>query len=353
MSTQKILTAAIVALVLLSWGVVAAPPAPQNSTQTSPSAGPESIVVKRCQVIWEDDRTISSKIQGRIKERKVKDGDLVEEEQELALLDDSEARLEFKRQDMLGNSELDEKTSYLKWVEYLARFDAASRLVNSRAIPLEEWRLAKVNVEVNDLLTQKEVEKRQIEKIKANQSKLILEEHVIRSPIRGIIQKCFKREMELVTPSDHQMFRIVATDKVWVEGWADIRDVYRVKLEQAVEVKLALFEAERTPLDSSEEKRSPVSPGQPSTSSRPAPGGERSKEQRVKLPQEEIPFPGTITYIDPNVDFSARAFKVRALVANKYDKETNLPILRAGMNANMTIKLEDKPSSEKNGDPKN
>jgi multidrug efflux pump subunit AcrA (membrane-fusion protein) len=352
MGTRKILTAAIAAVVLLGLGLVAAPSAGQNSAP-APAAGqaaaPGGIPLVDCEISWEDQRTISSKIQGRIAERPVKDGQLVDVDQILARLDDREAKLELKRQEILGNSDLNERKEYKKLEEYSARRESAERLDRIQAIAREERRMADVNVEFSELSMQKEAETRRIEKIKAEQAEVLLNEHVIRSPIRGMIKKCFKREMELVTPSDHQLFHIVATDKVWVEGWAPVSQVYKVRVGQNVNMSLALLRRSttRVPVD----RPSPISPGLPSSTSRPLRTPEPLPEETpIELPEGvDNSFEGTIVFVDPDVDFGAGRFRVRAEVQNKYDPDSNLPILRAGMNANMTIKGK---SAAKNGETK-
>jgi multidrug efflux pump subunit AcrA (membrane-fusion protein) len=346
MVTRKILAAAIASVILLSWGLVAAPSAGQNAAPAGPTAAPPpgSIPLFNCNIRWEDERTISSKIQGRIAERPVKDGQLVEEGDVLARLDDREAKLEFERQDILGKSDLNIRKEYTKHEEYSARLESAIRLGRLQAISNEEERMARVNVEFSELSLQKEAETRMIEKIKADQAELILNEHLIRSPFRGMIKRCFKREMELVTPSDHQLFQIIATDKVWVEGLVDVTYVYRVKPGQSVKMKLSLLPSERP---------NPISSGLPPSTSRsarpPEPPSELQSEPQIELPVENS-FEGTIVFVDPEVDYSARNFKIRAEVQNKYDPESGLPVLRAGMNANMTINI--KPAA-KNGEAKN
>ena len=314
MITRKILTATVVALLFVGWGVVAAPPAPQAANQPANPNRAGTISLENCQTFWEDERVISSKIPGRIERRYVNDGQMVDKDEDLAQLDDREAQIELKAQEILGKSELDELVQFKKWVEYSTRFDVASRLVLPHAISEEEWRLAKVNAEVNELMTRKEAEKRQVEAYKADKAREFVDDHKILSPMRGIIKKCYKREKESVTPNDLQMFHIIATDSVWVQGNAKVKDMFRVKKGQSVIVKLAI------------------------------------SKDGPPLPQEQLEFEGTIVFIDPSADFAGGDFMVRAQVNNKYDPENNEPILRAGLKANMEIDLKPppKPGAEKN-----
>ncbi len=313
MGTRKLFTAALATLVLVGWGVVAAPPVQQPdkpAANAGQNAGLQLIYPDLCFIMWADERTISAKIPGRIAKRFVKDGDRVEPGKELARLDDREAQVEFDVQKILGDSDLDELVQYEKYVEYLARKDAADRLVNPRAISIEEWRLAQVNVKVNEYMTRKEAEKHKVEKLKADRAKIFLDEHYVTSPIKGIVRTCFKRENESVAAGELQLFHIVATDRVWVEGVVSTRDMYRVKTGQAVTVRLK-FDGPDMP--------------------------ELQVQSRKPLKEEMIEFYGSVIFIDPQVDRGNQFFKVKAEVENQHDPVTKDPILRAGLRAAMSI----------------
>jgi RND family efflux transporter MFP subunit len=311
------------ALALLCFSALAAPPVKQTRG-SAPAAG--TIVVEKCKLFWEDERFISSRITGRIEEMLVSEGDLVEKDDVLATLDDREARLDLALQTIVADSDLDERNQVEKLNEYRARLDAAERLFKTRAISEEDYRLAVVNVKVNEILALKEKEKRKIEQVKKEKAEELLNDHVIKSPMRGIIQKRNKRQGESLSPNDLQLFRIVATDQVWVEGLVSIKDLFQVRVGQRVDVQLTL-QSEFDPLGIT---RSPSSAPLSTKSESGA-----ATEKRAKLPQEEILFPGTIVFIDPEVEYTNKAAKVRALVENRDD------ILRAGFLAKMTIYTDD------------
>jgi multidrug efflux pump subunit AcrA (membrane-fusion protein) len=316
---KRVFAAFAAAAISLTWGALAA----QSTTQDPSGASGSGIIrIDRCTTAWADTRVVSSKIPGKIDRRLVADGQAVEEGEVLAMLDARDAELELAIQEILGNSDLDEKSQKQKLDEYLARLDTAAMLYPHRAISEEEWRLAKVNVRVNEFMTLKETEKRLVEQKKAERARVFLDDHVIRSPMRGIIKKCFKREKESVTNSDLQLFDIVATDKVWVEGQAEVSDIFRIRVGQEVVVKLAISRQERTIPE-----RQPTSPGL------------RSTEVPTELPQEKIPFPGKIVFIKPDADALNSKFIVRAEVDNQFDPETGDPILRAGLNTVMKISV--------------
>ncbi len=300
MRKQRFLVAAVVAIGFLGFGLVAARPAQQPPEV---SAASEIINLQFPKLVWSDERIISSKLPGRIQSRFVNDGAAVKAGDVLAELDLREAKLEDERQQLVAKSDLLEKIARATYEEYQARSDANDRLIKSRSISYDEWRLGIVQVLLNGLKVEQEVEKTKIEKNKAKQTELILGEHIIQSPINGRIQKCFKREHEQITPNELQLFRIVATDKLWAEGLVPARYAFRVKEGQRVTVQL-VFQDE---IDS---------------------------RKIVHLPQSDEVFEGRIIFIDPDVNDATQLFSIRAEVENRDD------LLRAGFKCTMKIHLQ-------------
>ena len=306
MSTRKFLTAALVALALVGWGVVSARSAPQGK----PNPGGGSITLRNCKIVWFDERIISSKIPGKIVSRPVKEGDTVEEGYELAVLDDAEVRIEYKMQKFLGDSELGVRNAKAKLDEYRARKDAADILIASHSISREDYRIAILQVIINEIAVEQEEEKSKVEKFKAERLEALLDDHRIKSPMRGVVQKCSKREGESIPANDLQVFRIVATDRVWVEGTMSANDLFRVRKGQSVVVRLT-FEGE---------------PGE--------------------IPAEaNQQFTGNIVFLDPDVDLTSGTFWVHAEVQNLSNKEGQ-EILHAGLKCDMTILLGQPPAQE-------
>ena len=300
MSTRKFLTAALVALALLGWGVVAARSAPQGQ----PIAGRASIEVKSCKSVWAEEGTISSKIPGRIARRLVDEGVRVKVGDDLAVLDDREVVIEYEIQKIAGNSLQGIRNAKAKLEEYTARADGAEGLIKKNAISREDYRIALLQIVLNEIAVSLEEEKHEEEKLKADRLKVILGDHRIKSPSNGIVQKCYWREGESVPANDLRMFRIVATDRVWVEGLVSANNLFRVRVGQPVSVRLT-FE----------------------------------KEEGSQPPAEaKEEFYGKIVFLDPDVDHTDQTFRVRAEVENRSNKEGQ-EILHAGLHVNMTILL--------------
>src|SRR5262245_38751142 len=130
MGARKLIAAASASLVFLAWGALAST---SSSNQEPGSTGP-GIRLERCTTSWADERVISSKIPGKIDKRLVNDGQDVKAGDVLALLDSRDAEIELEIQEILGNSELDEKGMRAKLREYVTRLDAAEKLYWPRAI---------------------------------------------------------------------------------------------------------------------------------------------------------------------------------------------------------------------------
>lgn len=299
MSTRKILTAASVATVILGWGVLGTRSAPQAAQ----APGEPPVISEQCKIVWADERIISSRIPGRLEQRLVEEGDRVNAEDVLAQLDADEAKLEFELQDLMGKSTFAIESAQEKLEEYRVRREKTKLLYDTQATSEEEWRLANVNVRVNDIQVKQEVEKRQLEQIKARRAKVILDDHTIKSPLNGVVQKCFKRAGESVPANDLQMFRIVAIDKVWVEKRVPESDWYRVRRGQPVRVQLVFLD----------------------------------RGKKINVPQGNLVFNGKVVFKDPDVDLVSRTFLVRAEVENQFDPITGDPILVAGLKADMEI----------------
>jgi multidrug resistance efflux pump len=302
MFTQKALTIALGAIAVLSMGLIGAPAA---APQAASAGNSDHIVIDTAKIVWEDERIISSKITGRLDRRLVREGDEVNPGDVLAVLDDREAKIEHDIQDILANSELAILVQNEKLREYDARKEGAILLWHGQAISQEDYRLAIVNVAVNRLLADQEAEKHKVEQLKSARAKVILDDHLIVSPMKGVVQKCFKREKESVTPSDLQMFRIVSWDPVRVEATVPAEHLYRVRVGQGVKVRLTFAE-----------------------------GVGRSRA--VEPPESSEVFDGDIVFKDPEVDFGNKRFTVHALVENRKNRAGEY-ILHAGLKAELTI----------------
>jgi multidrug resistance efflux pump len=219
----------------------------------------------------------------------------------LAKLDDREKVVEYNIQQMLAESTLAIEIAEARAEEYKAELDTAIRLFKSRAMSEEERRLAEVRWKINKLEADREKENHKVEQLKAELLKIQLGDHRIVSPMKGIVQKVYKREKEALSIADGlELFRIVDPDVVWVEGDVPIKYLYRVRRGLQVEVQPQYFDSER---------------------------------KRVDLPQAKMKFRGRITFVDPEIQLVHKTFMVRAEVVNTGH------VLRKGLSAVMTIML--------------
>ncbi|HID20988.1 MAG TPA: HlyD family efflux transporter periplasmic adaptor subunit, partial [Planctomycetaceae bacterium] len=151
------------------------------------------------------------------------------------------------------------------------------------------------------LEAEREKENHRVEQLKAQHLKIQLDDHKIVSPMKGIVQKVYKRERETLSIAGGlDLFRIVDPDVVWVEGDVPIRYLYRVRRGLQVEVQPQYFDTDR---------------------------------KRVDLPQGKMKFRGRITFVDPEVQPVNKTFLVRAEVINTGH------VLRQGLSAIMSIVL--------------
>ncbi len=304
MHIRKLLIAAGVTLAaLLTAGMVAAQSEAERST------GGAAISLEQCVFKWKDARVISSRIPGTIAEILVQEGDEVDADQVLARLDDRIAKIEYEIQKLIGDSDLAIRVQEDKLAEYKARLDSADTLYKNRAMSKEDYRLAVVNVRVNQTLLLQEVEKQKTEQLKSDRALETLKDHTVTSPIKGVVQKVARREQESLSPNEAgqgpqslqglQLFRIVASDKLWVEGFAEQLYLYRIRPGQRVQVQINL-----------------------------------------DVPEAREMFEGKVVFVDPEIQAGNGTFMVRAEVENRAS------LLKAGLRGTMRILPDDSAAAD-------
>ncbi len=303
MLIRKLVTVALIvpiSLIVLAWAGAQQKAQPKRQ-QEQRAQDEEVIELGQCRVVWKDQRTISSKIPGIIERIYVTEGDTVMPGMLLAELDYREKEIEYRIGAAVARSVLGIQIADARSEEYRAELDTAVRLFKSRAVSEEERRLAEVRWKISKLEADRERENHEIEQLKAEQLKVQLDDHRIVSPMKGIVQKVYKREKEALSIAGGlELFRLVDPDVVWVEGDVPVRYLYRVRRGLEVEVQASYMDSERRPID---------------------------------LPQAKLRFRGRIVFVDPEVQLVNKTFLVRAEVVNTGH------VLRQGLAAFVTIEL--------------
>jgi macrolide-specific efflux system membrane fusion protein len=223
-----------------------APPAP-------PARNPNDIEIPLCTVRWLQDVVVSAEVDGLLKKRHKNEGDEVKEGDVLAQLDSRAAELAVRAAKTDVNHLGIEITDAIdRLEEQKAQRDTTRHLRDKGASNPEEYRLAEVRVKV--AANQVELKKFEHEKaqVQHDRAQFELERHTVRSPLQGRIMECFKHEGSLVERGAReglQLFRIVRTDRIRIEGNIDANkvDYLRVRRGQPVSVELELPPAVQDP----------------------------------------------------------------------------------------------------------
>lgn len=245
MRTLTFLTTSLTCAATLTLAAVQ-PPTPTPKPASTARTVANDIVIADTTIRWMQDVTVSAEVDGKLERRIKNEGDEVKKGDALAELDATVAKLaERERRADLEHLTLEVADADTRLDESKAQRDASRRLRERNAINPEEFRLAEVRVE----LAKNQVTLKRKEEEKAavlyERAKVELDRHTVRSPIDGRIMECLQPEgtvLERVGRNGLQLFRIVRTDRVRVEGLIELDkyDYRRVRKYQEVTVKLAL-----------------------------------------------------------------------------------------------------------------
>jgi multidrug resistance efflux pump len=285
---------------LLALALAADPPAA--------AAAPGEPQIPVCEVTSIDDQAVPGVDPGVLTVLTVKEGDRVEKGAEIGRIDDSEARaqldvkqFEYDVANQTANSDIDirharaaalvAKAAYDKFEESNKQFKGTVTAIDILKARLE-WKKSELAIEQ---VEEKRVEAQLTAKAKAAEvgaAKVALDRHILRAPFNGVIIKVAKKPGEWVAPGE-PVVTLVGIDRLRVMGNLDANEWGPADIEgRKVTVEVAL---------------------------------PRGRTVRV---------PGKVVYVSPVVTLG------RLSVWAEFDtpaQSNGLPVVRAGLQAGMTI----------------
>ena len=193
------------------------------------------VVLPNCMISPLHDVRVPVRVSGVLAELLVKQGDVVKKGQVLARLDDRLAKIEVKARKLAAENESPYMGALARQEEALAGVEDAQKLVRTKAMSDEEFRLKKAQLkvakfgvddaEVTQLLAQVDLER----------ARMQLEMHEVVSPIDGIVVQLVRQEGESVQELD-PILQVIGADRVKVEGEIDIREASRVRKGMVIDV---------------------------------------------------------------------------------------------------------------------
>lgn len=270
------------------------------------SAGDEESVrelqLTECRIKLIDQVVLASDRTGVLKFVEPREGDSIRAQQRVAGLDDDLILAEVAAAEHKATNDIEirahQKSSELADVEY-EKSQQANREVKNTVplIELHKLKLAAEKARLEIELAEHELTFNRLERDIKRQE---LGTYAITTPISGLVTKVYKQRGEAVKQGDPIM-EVTSTDRLRVEGWLPLEHAWSVAVGQRVMVRLNVPE--------------------------------------IDLPEEQRVFEGKITFVDVSVEPVSRFTKVMADVVNQDG------VLRAGLTADMTIRLAGKTSS--------
>jgi RND family efflux transporter MFP subunit len=251
------------------------------------------IEVEQCTIKPLDEVTLSCDRPGIVAFVKPREGDIVQEGQLIAGLQDEVAQAALAVAAKEAESDVDiryaEKAGALAEIEHRKALDA-NRYV--QAIPEVEVLRLKLASEKTILELESARLRRAVNELKRDEAQAQLDTYRIKAPFDGVVTRVHRSKGEAVRQGD-QVLELVNTKSVRVEGVVRIRDIWQVKPGCEVQVKLDL------------------------------PGIDHEVEKQS--------FQGRIVFVDVKAEPVTQTVRVWAEVGNPEN------VLRGGLLAKMTI----------------
>jgi macrolide-specific efflux system membrane fusion protein len=254
----------------------------------------EPIAVSPCRVKLLDSVILASARTGVLSFVEPSEGDLVSAKQQVAGLMDEIARAQYAGAEKEASNDVEiryaQKATELAQVEHQKAVDTNLRLPGT--VPDIEVRRFLLAAERGLLQIEQAEHKHVVDGLKRDESREMLKTYRVETPFDGVVTKVFKQKGEAVREGD-PVLEIVSTNRVKVEGYVHIKDIWNVKQGAYVKVQLDVPEAD--------------------------------------LEVEKMSFEGRIVFVDVKVNPVTYEARVWAEVIN------NDNVLRDGLQAKMTI----------------
>jgi len=266
------------------------------------SVSSKQVTLKRCRISLIDEVTLASERPGTISFLVPEEGDTVRSGQQVAGMRDDVARATAQISQVKAKNDVQiryaKKSSQVAQVEHEKALQTNEDVIGAVPdIEIQQLRLAaektllQIEQAQHDLVVNGFAHKETIADLKTFR---------VEAPFDGIVTRVYKRPGEAVRQGD-PILEVASTRRVRVEGYIDLEYIWTVKPGAVVTLHLDI-------------------PG-------------------VDLSVEKEKFTGRIVFVDPAVQPVTRKARVWAEVTNRKE------ILRAGLQATMTIELGDKKTT--------
>lgn len=225
----RISAAALIAGVLVS-SVVA-----QDSAAPVEPGG--SIILDKCLIRVVDRSLVAAQHEGVVSTLEVAIGDTVEKDQSLLLLGDDVARATLALAEAEAANDVDTRYGQAVVSATKIEFERMERLKAQRASNEKEYNRARLEYDRATFSLEQAHMKRKMASLEATQAKANLEGYRVKAPFSGTITRVLKAPGESVINGE-PVFEVVSTDRVQIEGYAHVQDVWQLQRGTPVTVEL-------------------------------------------------------------------------------------------------------------------
>lgn len=198
---------------------------------------PSSVHIQRCQVHVTNRVLLAVERDGIIQTVSVREGDVVEQDQELVRLRDNIARTQLELAEARSANQVSVEFARVAADVAKTSYDAALELEAQNAISALQLRQRKLEHERGlKMIEQAEFDLR-IAALEAATSRAILDSHGIRAPFGGTVTRVFKRAGESAQIGE-PVIELVNTDQLQVEGYGLLQDLWGMASGAPVQVRI-------------------------------------------------------------------------------------------------------------------
>lgn len=216
---------------------------PDPNRESSPaSAG--TLILEKCQIRVVDRALLAAERDGVVAEVAVQDGDIVPPGHLLLRLRDDAARTRLELARTRAENDINVRYSQKVADAAKANLDAGLDLEQQNAISTFQLRQRKLEYERGVLAIEQSAFELKLAGLETAQAEAELKGYLVAAPFGGTVTRVLKRKGESVTNGE-PVAELINTDRVHVEGYGRLGELWDVKQGTCVRVQLDVPELER------------------------------------------------------------------------------------------------------------
>lgn len=195
------------------------------------------LTVEKCLIKVVDRAQLASDRDGIVDEISVHEGDTVAADQLLLCLRDEAARMRYEVARARATNDVNVRYSRKVADAAMAGYDAGLELEQQKAISTIQLRQRRLEFERGQLSVEQSIFDLKLAELEAEQAKAELRGYYVAAPFSGTVVRVLKRRGESVRNGE-PVVELVNSDRVQVEAYCELRDLWNVRSGAPVSVQL-------------------------------------------------------------------------------------------------------------------